>query len=273
MGSSHGPWDAATEGFTVDVPPWRVASLAPHLTETLLDLDLGDRLIAVTDACAGPAMGVQSWVRIGGARQPDIDAIVALGPDLALLSADDNRQQDADALRSAGLSVWVIGPRTVFDTLNLLWDLMRVFDHAVMVPRVRELERAAEYTEAAAAGTTPVRVFAPLVRGDWTTFNRETYAHDVLRVCGGRNVFGDRAARYPTVTSAEVEDAQPDVVLLPDDPVLFSEADIDIIRALDIPAAAHDRFYRLDHTLLTWQGTRLAFALRDLPPLLVGDGE
>lgn len=273
MGGGLHSWDTGPEPSPVEVPPRRVVSLAPQLTATLLDLDLGDRLIGVTDACAAPAMGVQSWTRIGGGQQPAIDSIIALAPDLVLLDADDNRPQDADALRAAGLPVWILGPRTVFDTVNLLWDIMHVFDHAVMVPRVREIERAAEYTQAAATGTAPVRVFAPLAGGEWTTFNRETYAHDVLRVCGGRNVFGGHAARFPTVTPGEVERAQPDVVLLPDESALFSDADIATIRALEIPAAAHDRFYRLDRTLLTWYGTRLAYALRDLPPLLAGDGE
>lgn len=265
-GGQDGP-DAGFQRFPVDIPPRRVVSLAPNLTETLLDLDLGDRLIAVTDVCAAPAKGVKSWTRIGGVRQPNIEHIIALQPDLVLANTDDNRQADLDALRAAGLPVWGIGPRSVFDVLNLLWDLMHVFDHAVMVPRVREIERAAEYTQAAAAAA-PVRVLALLTCEPWTTFNRDAYAHDVLRVCGGENVFGDHPARLPSVTPGEVEDAQPDLVLLPDDPALCSNSDEAAIRALDIPAVKDDRIYRLDHTLLTWQGTRLAYALRDLPPLL-----
>jgi len=80
---------------------------------------------------------------------------------------------------AAGISIWVTGPRTVFDALNILWDIMTIFDHAVMVPRVREIERAYDYTLAAAV--EPVRVFAPIWRDPWMTFNADTYAHDILR--------------------------------------------------------------------------------------------
>lgn len=49
----------------------------------------------------------------------------------------------------------------------------------------------------------------------------DTYLHDVLAVCGGENVFGDRT-RYPPASAEEIEAASPEVVLLPDEPYEFS---------------------------------------------------
>jgi ABC-type Fe3+-hydroxamate transport system substrate-binding protein len=265
------------------------------MTESLFDLDLGDHLIARTDYCVRPANKVKSLPTVGGTKNPKIDDIIGLNPDLVLLNDEENRKADAEALVAAGISIWVTGPRTVLDALNILWDIMTIFDHAVMVPRVREIERAYDYTLAAAV--EPVRVFAPIWRDPWMTFNADTYAHDILRVCGGENVFAARERqfplaadlgeiepladddlrvaardrRYPRISLDEVIEAQPELVLLPDEPYPFSEDDALMFQALDIPAAHSGRVHLIDGSLLTWHGTRLAYALRDLPPLLVGE--
>ena len=146
------PWHTAPP---IDRPLWRVVSLAPALTESLFDLDLGDRLVAVSTDCVQPAAGVQYLTRVGGPHDPDLDAIISLGPDLVLMHDEANRRADAAALEAAGIPVWVTGARTVVEAINLLWTLMDVFDHAVMVPRVREIERAYDYTLAAAQRRTP----------------------------------------------------------------------------------------------------------------------
>lgn len=251
----------------IDFVPQRVVSLVPSMTESLFDLDLGNRLIGITDYCVRPVNRVHSILKVGGTQNPHIETIIRLRPDLVLLNDEENRAVDVDALRSAGVSIWVTGPRTVFDALNTLWDIMAIFDHAVMVPRVREIERAYDYTQAAAQLGSPRRVFAPIARDPWTTFNRDTYAHDILRVCGGENVFGPHEQRYPHCSLDDVLEAQPEIILLPDE--LFSEEEIAPFQSLDIPAVHNGQIHRIDSSLLTWHGTRMAYALRDLPPLLV----
>ena len=258
----------------VDAAPRRVVSLVPSMTESLFDLDLGNRLIAVTDYCTRPAHGVKSLPRVGTTQYPDIERILELQPDLVLMNDEENRREDADALRAASIPVWVASPRTVFDVLNLLWNTMDIFDHAMMVPRVREIERAYDYTLSAARAMPSVRVFASIWHDPWTTFNANTYAHDVLQVCGGDNVFAGHEPRYPSISLDEVVQAQPEIVLLPGQPPEFPEASAQAIRALDIPAAHNERIYRIDGSMLTWPGTRVAYALRDLPVLLMaGSGK
>ncbi len=279
------------------MPPQRVVSLVPSLTEALFDLDLGDRIVAITDYCTRPANRLHSILRVGGTKNPDVARIIALQPDMVLLNDEENRREDAAALHDANVPIWVTGPRTIFDALNLLWNIMAVFDHGTMSLRVREIERAYDYNLAVSQTITPVRVFAPIWRDPWMTFNHATYAHDVVRICGGLNVFADRERqfpleadlgqaapypdddqrvagqdrRYPRITLDEVMAEQPEVVLLPDEPYAFGAAEADEFRALDIPAAHNERIHLIDGDLLTWYGTRVAYALRDLPALLMGD--
>jgi ABC-type Fe3+-hydroxamate transport system substrate-binding protein len=76
-----------------------------------------------------------------------------------------------------------------------------------------------------------------------------------------------RDLRYPRVSLAEVAAKQPDVILLPDEPYIFTEDDADVFYQMDIPAAKHGHIYVIEGALLSWHGVRLAYALQELPPL------
>jgi len=268
------------------------------LTESLFDLNLGDRLVGVTDYCIHPAESVAALPTVGGTKNPDLDQIRSLKPDLVFVNQEENRREDAEALQKAGITVWVTHPRTVQDVFNLLWDIMDAFHETSMVPRIRLIEYQYDWTAGISRqrdndGKTP-RVFVPIWHDPLMTFNAETYIHDLLLVCGGMNVFAERERRfplkadlgqadplpaddprvqgrdlrYPRVTLDEVEAAQPEVILLPSEPYIFDETHMPIFKALDVPAARNDRIHLVDGTLLTWHGTRMVYAFEKLPPLL-----
>ena len=277
----------------VSQPPRRVVSLVPSVTESLFELGVGDRLIAITDYCAYPEEAVAKLPRIGGTKNPDIARIVAMQPDLVIVNQEENRREDAEALQAAGIPLWATFPRTVREAFNLLWSIMDVFDEPSMVERVRAMEWTCDWLERI-EHDPPCRVFVPVWFDPLMTFNADTYAHDLLRVCGGENVFAERERqfplkadfgeaepladddprivgrdrRYPRVTLEEIEAAQPDVILLPSEPYPFLERHTLIFSALDIPAARESRIHVIDGSLLTWHGTRVARALQIVPSLL-----
>jgi ABC-type Fe3+-hydroxamate transport system substrate-binding protein len=281
----------------VDHPPQRVVSLVPSVTESLFDLTLGNRLIAITDYCVYPAEGVARLPRIGGTKNPDVARIIEMRPDLVIANQEENRKEDVEALRAADIPVWVTFPRTVADVFNLLWNIMDVFDEPVMVPRIRLIEQTMDWVWRIGEKRFEdqvCRVFAPIWLDPLMTFNGDTYASDLLRVCGAVNVFADRErqyplkadlgqaeplpkddsrlvgrdVRYPRVTMDEVVAAQPDVILLPSEPFHFTDEHIQLFTQLDIPAARNKRIMLVDGSLLTWHGTRIAYALNTLPDLL-----
>lgn len=274
-------------------PPARVVSLVPSVTESLFDLNLGNRLVGITDYCVYPEAGVVGLPRIGGTKNPDVDQIIALNPDLVIANQEENTRISVEMLQSAGIPVWVTFPRTVRDTLNLLWNIMYVFDETSMVPRLRLIEQTVDWVEGISRANEeqPLRVFVPIWLDPLMTFNADTYPHDLLRLCGGSNVFAervrryplkadlgqaeaddgqdDRDTRYPRVTLEEVEAAQPDVILLPSEPFHFTEEHYPLFQQLDVPAAWHHRIHLIDGSLVTWHGTRLAHALDTLPALFM----
>lgn len=287
--------------------PRRVISLVPSITESLFDLGCGDRLVAVTDYCVHPADRVRLLPRVGGTKNPDLRRVKAALPDLVIASREENRKDDVEALQAEGFRVWVTFPNTVAETFEVLWAIVRLFDMPHMSQAIDAMERVYEWAALAAENTPPVKVFCPIWREPpasaeasasvpsaprwWMTFNRETYMHDLLRVCGGENVFGDRErryplaadlgeappdpadplrdTRYPRVTPAEVAARAPEVILLPSEPYAFGAADPDLFAAYPtVPAVKTGRIHLVDGSLLTWPGTRVGLAMSELPAYL-----
>lgn len=273
---------------------YRVVSLVPSVTESLFDLGLGNRLVGVTDYCVHPADDLRSLPRIGGTKDVRVVDVIALRPDLVIANREENTRTAVEALQAAGLPVWVTFPESVRGALDLLWDMTRRFNVPQQGHRLAALEKVFEWAAAAADNATPTQVFCPIWRGDdwWMTVNGSTYVSDLIRICGGENVFAARErryplaadldpsqpnwpdasgadTRYPRVTRDEILAARPEVILLPSEPYPFAQADYDYwMQYTDLPAAVNGRVHLVDGSLLTWHGTRLAKALQEIPSLL-----
>jgi ABC-type hemin transport system substrate-binding protein len=253
-------------------PPRRIVSLVPSLTESLFALGLGERVVGVTEWCVHPAEGVAALPKVGGTKNPDVAAIVALAPDLVIANQEENRRRDVERLEAAGLHVWVTYPRTVAEGAAVLADLadLGASDHAreaVVTPVFAALVEAQR-----ARPARGVPVFCPIWRDPWMAVGGDTYADDLLGLCGGRNVFAEHGERrYPRVTLDEVVAAAPEVVLLPDEPYAFGAQDVAELRRLPIPAAQSGRLHLIDGTWVSWYGSRIERALRAIRSLLAAD--
>jgi ABC-type Fe3+-hydroxamate transport system substrate-binding protein len=265
--------DASGVPLTLAAPPRRIVSLIPSITETLFALGAGPAVAGCTVYCTEPAEGVATKTRVGGEKNPKLDVIRDLGADLVIANVEENVREHVLTLRSWGIPVYVIYPRTVADGIGLMRDLGAV----VGLPKEgRELAAALEATLADArrrlGGRPAHRVFYPIWRRPWMTINRDTYVHDMLTVCGGENVFAASDSRYPEVTLEDVSRAAPDVILLPDEPFRFRPAHIaDFGEWPAVPAVREGRVHLIDGKLATWYGPRIADALRVLPALIAGE--
>ncbi len=189
----------------------------PSLTEAVA-LTAPRLLVGATDWCVHPA-GLQV-ARVGGSKYPDLDAVLALRPDLVLMNVEENRESDADALRAAGVVLHVTYPRTVSQALDELGTLFEALGVA----------RPAWLDQAAAAWSfppvTPVRqAVIPVWRKPWVVLGSDTFAGDVLARLGIGNVFGSSPERYPRPSLQEILDRQPELAVLPDEPYKFTASD------------------------------------------------
>jgi ABC-type Fe3+-hydroxamate transport system substrate-binding protein len=197
--------------------PRRVVSLVPSVTESIFEIGCGEQLLGITDYCVHPAAAVRHVPKIGGTKNPDLQRIKAILPDLIIANQEENGQVAIESLAAEGFRIWLTFPRTVRHALDLLHDLVQLFHVPQMDQGLSALETAYEWASLAAESAQPVKVFCPIWREPahawWMTFNRDTYIHDLLRICGAENVFADRDRRYPLATDL----AAPEPNLAPSD--------------------------------------------------------
>ncbi|MGC0342064.1 helical backbone metal receptor [Streptomyces sp. SLBN-8D4] len=232
----------------------RVVSLVPSLTEAIARSAPG-ALVGATDWCTHPAdLDVP---RIGGTKNPKVDRIVALAPDLVIANEEENREPDLEALRAAGLEVLLTEVRDVPQAFR---ELARVVE-ACGVVRPRWLDEAEEAWSALPAREHRVTAVVPVWRRPWMVLGRDTFAGDVLSRLGVDHVYAGHADRYPRIPLEELRAAAPDVVVLPDEPYRFT------------PDDGPEAFPGLPCALvsgrhLTWYGPSLAAAPRALDEAL-----
>jgi ABC-type Fe3+-hydroxamate transport system substrate-binding protein len=265
--------DASGIALALPRPPRRIVSLIPSITETLCHLGLADALVGITVYCVEPRDVVRGKRRIGGEKDPDLAAIRALEPDLVIANIEENVREHIETLRAWSIPVWVTYPRTVAEALAMIRELGEVTGTAARAEALlAELEPLYARVRAASARRRPVPVFYPIWRQPWMTVGPDTYIHDLLAVCGGANVFADRAERYPTITLDELAARRPEVILLPDEPFRFRRAHLaDFGPFADVPAVRDGRLHLVDGKPFSWHGPRIGEALRLVPALLGGE--
>lgn len=220
----------------------RVVSLVPSATETLLAL--GVTPVAVTRFCEHPELA-----QVGGTKDPDLAAIVALAPDLVVLCEEENRREDADALAAAGVPTCALSVDTVADAAFAVGALA-----ALVGAEDRYRPLTVRSPEPVVPGTPRPRAFVPIWRRPWMTISGITYGASLLAHLGIDTLFADAAVRYPAVTLDEVRALAPDVVLAPSEPYPFGPRHVDELATI-APVEL------VDGQDLFWWGSRTPAAL------------
>jgi iron complex transport system substrate-binding protein len=194
-------------------PARRIVSLAPHVTETLYAAGAGDKLVGVVEYSDFPA-AAQRVTRIGGYSKLDLEAIVALKPDLAVGWASGNAPAHIEKLRALGIPVYLSQPERIDDVAA---SLERFGELAGTQPVARAAAAAfrAKLAELRARyGTRPrVRTFYQIWKQPLMTVGGGQVISDVIRLCGGENVFAELKPLAPKVSVEAVLAANPDVIV------------------------------------------------------------
>ncbi|HEY4886680.1 MAG TPA: helical backbone metal receptor [Myxococcales bacterium] len=250
-------------------PPRRIVSLVPSDTLNVVALGAGDRLVGRTRYCDGP----ESVAVIGGTKDVEVEAVVRLLPDLILGNQEENSRPHLEELARLGLPLFVAFPRTVAEGLSHLARLGKILESDGR-DLVRRGYTALREAEAALKQQRPLRAFVPIWMDPLMTVNGQTYMSDALRLGGGENFFagrqrmyplaadlgqavprpaGTRDTRYPRIALEEVVRSAPEIVLLPDEPHPFSEADAEVFRRA-LPAGV--RVVRCGGRDFSWYGAQ-----------------
>ena len=193
-------------------PVRRIVSLAPSLTETIYALGAGDRLVGDTDYCDYPAEALAK-PKVGGAINPSLEQIVALRPDLVLVTKSLNRLETVVALERLGIAAYATDPRTVEDVIASATKLAGVIGangagatlEASLRARLAELKRRV-------SALPPKRVLFVVWAEPLISVGRDTFIADALRWAGAESVV-QSSQGWPHVNLEEVVRLQPDMLV------------------------------------------------------------
>lgn len=248
--------DALGREVVLSGPARRVVSLVPSVTETLFTFVGRERIAACTEWCLHPKDGVAQLQKIGGTKNPDVAAILALGPDLVLANKEENRREDVDALAEK-VPVHVSYPKSLDDTLGYLRDLGTLLGiEDVVAESVERVARRRE--EFRGRNGRRLRAAYFIWRRPWMVAAGDTYIDAMLTETGFDNVFADLPGRYPEVDVGALADAAPDLVLLSSEPFPFADVHVkEVARLSGIDAS---KIRCVSGEAFSWFGIRSATA-------------
>ncbi len=194
-------------------PARRIVTLAPHLAETLFAAGAGERLVGTVEYSDFPG-AAKKVPRVGGYSRVDLEAVVALKPDLIVAWHSGNAPANIEKLRGFGFPVYVSQPDRIEDVAREIERIGRlagtssVADAAAARYRTRldELRRQNERK-------APVRTFYQIWKQPLSTIGGRQIISSVIRLCGGENVFGDLQALAPVVSVEAVVAADPEAII------------------------------------------------------------
>jgi ABC-type Fe3+-hydroxamate transport system substrate-binding protein len=255
-------------GFRVELerPPERIISLVPSWTETLFALGFSSEVVGITKFCVEPAAAVASISKVGGTKNPNVRAIIKLAPEIVIANAEENRREDVERLRAAGIAVFTTYPKTVPGAVDSILRMGRALGRPTEAAALaREITLCVSGIEAGLGvwSKLRLRVFCPIWKKPWMSFNGDTYAHDVLRMLGFNNVFASAGERYPTTSIEEAVELRPDIVILPDEPYAFDEDDVTELKTM-LPASLARRVLIVSGRNLHWYGVHMVHGLNSL---------
>ena len=195
---------------TLERPPQRIVTLLPSLTETVCELGQCHRLVGV-DRYSNHPVPVRSLPQVGGGVDPNVEAVVALKPDLVLAAISS---RGIERLESLGLKVLALEPRTAADVQRVLGKLGQVLEVADAQRIWRNIDAG---VQAAAQSLSPraraQRVYFEASRGPYAA-GPKSFIGEVLARLGAGNIITPDLGPFPKINPEYVVRADPDVIMI-----------------------------------------------------------
>jgi len=259
-------------GRRVDIPspPQRIVSLAPSITETLYYLNLGKRIVGVTEFSNYPDEARRK-PKVGSYINLNIEKIISLKPDLIIAIADGNKKESVDALERLGYSVYAINPRCVKDVFRTIVNIGKITDCVDRANKlIKELKSRINYIESRTRGIERPRVFFQIGINPVVTVGKDTFHNDLIKMAGGLNISGNEKAKYPRYSMEEVLLNTPDIIIISsmDRGGGFDRKKREWMKWKSIPAVNNGRIYVIDSDLVDHPSPRIIDGLEELSRLI-----
>ncbi|MFN2530475.1 MAG: ABC transporter substrate-binding protein [Pyrinomonadaceae bacterium] len=242
----------------------RIVSLAPNLTEIVYAVGAGDQLVGDTTYCDYPA-AAKSVEKIGDTLHPSLERIIALRPQIVLVSTASQLEAFTGQLEAHNISVYVTDPRDlegVFRSIEQLGEILGRSDQAKSV--VKQLRERTANVERAVKSQLPIRVFYQLSAEPLYTAGHDAFVTDLIKRAGAISVTIDVPGAWPRYSAESAMAARPDAIILPTGGSM-GEANSTVAAALTgSPAVTNGRVYKINDDHLVRPGPRAVNGLEEL---------
>lgn len=242
----------------------RIVSLAPNLTEIVYAVGAGDRLVGNTEYCDYPAEA-KNVAKIGDTMHPSVERIIALKPQIVLVSTASQLEAFTQQLDQQRIAVYVTNPRSldeIFHSITVLGELFGQSDQAALLAAA--LRKRAETIEAKVSAVKPVSVFYQVSGEPLYTIGRDAYLTDLVRRAGGASVTANVPGAFPRYSDEAALAARPEAIILPTGGSMGS-ANATVAGPLrNSPAAQNNHVYKINDDHLSRPGPRLIDGLEEM---------
>ena len=209
--------------------PDRIISLAPNITEILFALDLGDRIVGVTNFCDYPEETMNKQ-KVGGMTNPSLEAVVSLLPDIVVMTTDGNQKEFEKKVRSLNIKTYVFKTRRISELPQGIRDLGRALgaqENADML--AREIERSMNAVKTssqtlgpqahprstlAKGGTVGKKILFIIWPEPLIVAGPGTAIDDIITLLQGANSASQAMIAYPKYSIEEIIRQEPDYILI-----------------------------------------------------------
>lgn len=244
-------------------PPARIVALAPNVTEILFALGLADCIVGVTQYSDYPPTA-KNKPRVGTFWQPNVEAIIALKPNLVVMALTTQQQNslmgrlERMGYPCLGLDIWHV--RDLFEAVDAIGQATGASARARQLRR--EIAGKIEQLRDACAGRPKRKVLWVVQRDPLRVAGRNTFANELIELAGGVNAIGATVHKYPPIGGEQVVASGAEVIL---EPTMFDgvrlEQQAQAVAAWNrypqVPAVAEGRIYVIDGDLVSRLGPRL----------------
>jgi len=194
-------------------PARRIVSLAPHITENLYAAGAGAYIVGAVDYSDYPQAAKQ-LPRVGGYSRLDLEAILALKPDLVIAWESGNPAAHLAKLKTLGVPLFISQPAKLDDIATSIVRYGKLAGTSIVAADAARAFRTRTATlRARYASRPPVRIFYQIWNQPLSTINGEQLISDVMRLCGAENIFAGLSQLAPTVTLEAVLAANPEAIV------------------------------------------------------------
>jgi ABC-type Fe3+-hydroxamate transport system substrate-binding protein len=228
--------------------PRKIVSLVPSISELLCDLGLEDRIVGCTKFCVHPSHLRSRQNNVGGTKNPRLEKIRSLKPDIILANKEENRLEDVEVLREVA-PVWVSDVPDIPAGEALIRQLAALFKVVEMGSDIIQKNRVGLAKQSIGQGKSALYL---IWRDPFMGAGRDTFIHSVMERVGFRNLLGDKN-RYPVLEKSEIERLRPEAILLSSEPYPFGQSHQEDLKKL-FPFA---EVRLVNGEFFSWYGSRI----------------